>query len=312
MLLVITPLCAPLAGLPRAFACDLCAIYTATEQRESRTGVFLGLAEQYTYYGTWQQGSEKVTNPGERLNSFITQFVAGYKFTPRIGVQVNLPLIARVYRRQETQGFVNGDETGIGDMSLLGSFVAYSDVTEQSVMRITLLGGLKLPSGNSRRIEEELQENEEAPPSGIHGHDLTLGSGSTDGIIGTQAFASWQRMFVNVGVQYLLRTEGSFDYTFANDLIWNGALGEYVFLTHQYSVAPLVALTGETKGNDTLNGVKGDDTGVTALYLGPGLQVTWGSSLAANFNVDLPVLENNSGLQIVPNSRLRAGLTWQF
>jgi hypothetical protein len=294
-----------------AFACDLCAIYMGTEQRESRTGLFAGVAEQYTDYETWQNEGEKVPNPGERMHSFITQVVGGYNFTPRIYLQINLPIISRVFRRQEATGFVNGDESGPGDLSLIGSWAAYVGVTENTITRLTLLGGLKLPSGNSHRLKEELNESDEVE-SGIHGHDLALGSGSVDGIVGAQLFTSWRRLFLTGAVQYLLRTEGDFDYEFANDLMWSGGPGEYVLLTHQYTAGVQAELTGESKGNDTLNGMRTTDTGITALYMGPNVQFTWGTSLGANLAVDLPLLQNNSALQIVPNYRLRGGATWRF
>ncbi|HEX7408771.1 MAG TPA: hypothetical protein VF515_14115, partial [Candidatus Binatia bacterium] len=129
-------------GTPvQGHACDLCAIYTATEQRESRTGIRVGVAEQFTSSNTLQQSGEKVDNPaGQRLNSSITQFLAGYNFTPRIGLQLNLPLITRAFRRVEGMDVVNGDESGIGDLSLIVNGEAYRDVTEDSVIRLSLLG----------------------------------------------------------------------------------------------------------------------------------------------------------------------------
>jgi hypothetical protein len=296
----------------RAVACDLCAIYTATEQRESRTGFRLGVSEQYTFYGTLQDSGQSVANPaGERMNSFITQFVAGYTINPQFGVQINLPLIARVFRRQEAQGIVDGDETGIGDMSLLANVQLYSDVTENSVVRFSLLGGLKLPSGNSHRLKEELRETA-GVESGIHGHDLALGSGSVDGIIGAQGFWSWQRFFASAAVQYLLRTEGDFQYEYANDLIWSGGPGAFLLLSHDYSLGAQIAITGESKGNDSRAGVSMIDTAITTLYVGPGFSFTWGTSLGADLSADLPVVQNNSSLQIVSDYRLRGGMTWRF
>ncbi len=296
----------------RALACDLCAIYTGIEQRESRTGIYASLAEQYSDYETLLRDGSDAPNPaGERMHSFITQVGAGYNFTPTLALQVNLPIVSRVFRRQEAAGIVDGDESGIGDLSLLGNWATYANVTENTVTRITLLGGLKLPSGNSRRIKEELSEAE-GYESGVHGHDLALGSGSIDGIVGAQLFSSWQRVFVTATVQYVARTEGSFHYTYANDLLWSVGPGEFVALAHDYTLGVQAELSGETKGNDTLNGQKGSDTAITALYLGPDLRFTWGTSMGANLAVDLPVLQNNSALQLVPNFRLRGGLTWRF
>jgi hypothetical protein len=310
-LLVVAFVVGPALIVTPAAACDLCAIYSATEQRESRIGWRLAVAEQFTSFDTWHRGDEAVANPGEHLNSFITQVVLGYNVTPRLGFQMNVPLISRVYRRREQGGFVHGDESGIGDLSLLGTFVPFTEVTARGVVRLTLLGGLKLPSGDSRRIGEELDESEEVP-SGIHGHDLALGSGSVDGIVGAQGFYSWRRLFVTGTIQYLLRTPGSFDYAYANDLIWSLAPGAFVLLRHDATLGVQVELSGETKGNDTLAGERTGDTAINEVFLGPGLFFTHGTSLAAGVNVDVPVFQHNSGLQIVPDYRLRGSVSWQF
>lgn len=311
-----------------AAACDVCAIYAATDMRESRTGFYVSVAEQFTSYNTLQLNGEEVPNPaGERLNSFITQFVGGYQINHRLGVQVNLPLISREYRRLESSGVVDGDETGIGDLSVLARYTPLSRVTEFMVSRVTLMGGLKLPSGNSHRLKEELpppSDDEEVPPqfrrhsdpdevpSGVHGHDLALGSGSTDVLFGAQVFTSWRRLFLSGGLQYAIRTEGSFGYTYANDLTWSGGPGGFVLLAHNYTLGIQAVISGESKGKDTLNGMTEDDTARTGVYVGPGVVFTWGTSLAADLGVDASVVQNNSSLQVVPDYRLRVGATWQF
>ena len=211
------------------------------------------------------------------------------------------------------------------DLSLLLNVQAFSTVTETSVFRLGLFGGLKLPSGNPNRLREELAENghghddgpDDGEESGIHGHDLALGSGSVDGIIGTQFFYSWRRLFATGAVQYLIRTEGFIDYQYANDLIWYGGPGVFLFLGHNlfdedYSLGAQFVLSGETKGKDTLQGASVDDTSITSLYIGPAATFTWATSLSANIRADLPVIQNNTGLQIIPDYRIFGGFTWRF
>jgi hypothetical protein len=339
-----TVLAACAAGVaPPARACDVCAVYTATELRERRTGFRLGVAEQITSFTTLQRDGEEVDNTaGERLLSSITQVIAGYGITPRLGVQLNLPLISRTFRRVENGRLTAGDETGVGDMSLVGQALAYSSVSETSVFRFSLLGGIKFPTGDASRLAEELPEVRASigaagtprlaavrprhavpvpvddphgdPPveSGIHGHDLALGSGSYDGIVGGQLFWSWKRLFATAGGQYTIRTEGAFDYQFANDLTWLAGPGAFVLLGHTYSLGVQGVFSGETKGNDQQLDVKFDDTAITALYAGPAFLFTWGTSLDAEVAADLPVVQHNTGLQIVPDFRLRAAMAWRF
>jgi len=326
--------------VPRlARACDVCAIYTATEQRESREGIRLGVAEQFSRFTTLQDDGHKIDNPGEHLNSSTTQLIGGYDFSSRFGVQLTLPIIVRDFRRREHGVITSGSESGVGDMSLLGIVRPYSYVNEDSVLRTSLFGGLKFPTGSPDRLREELPTAEAAAagsaaraatgqhvrhaghgdaeaddegPIGVHGHDIALGSGSYDGIIGGTLFASWERFFWTTNVQYSMRTKGSFEYRYANEVTWGGGPGVFPYLSHDISVALTALVSGEHKGLDEQGGVEADDTGITALYMGPGVSLTWGTSLAADIAADFPIFQHNTSVQIVPDYRIRGGVSWRF
>jgi hypothetical protein len=326
-------------------ACDLCAIYTTTEEREEKPGFRIGVAEQYTYFATLKLNSQTVPNPyNERLRSSITQLIAGYTFHPRIGVQINFPIIYRTFRRVEQSGVVNGTVDGIGDMSVIASVKALSWVDTQLIGHLFLFGGLKFPTGDPSELSEEVPKppcipfpdpamcspklvqvpvtvrphhHTGGPPSGIGGHDLTLGTGSVDGIVGAQAFGSWRRLFATASIQYVARTVGAFDYQFANDLLFETGPGAYLLLGDDlfgepYSFGAQALFSGETKGTDSVQGQNVGDTGLTTLSLGPAFRFSWGTHLAAEIVADLPVLQHNTGLQILPDYRLRGGITWRF
>jgi len=298
-------------------ACDLCAIYAASQARgEIGRGAFAGVAEQFTHFGTVQVDGHEVSNPsGQYLDSSISQVFAGYNLNERFGLQFNLPVIYRSFKRPDGEGGIErGTESGIGDVSLLGTFVPYRKLTENFTFNWSVLGGVKFPTGNSDRISEELHEveNPVGPPSGIHGHDLTLGTGSYDGIVGTGIFTRWHKGFLSANVQYAIRSKGDFDYQFANDLTWSGGPGYYLALTHKYALALQAVVSGEYKGKDTFQGNPAEDTGVTAVYLGPQLNFTWGGNLAAYLAADLPMSIDNTSLQTVPDYRIRGGVTWHF
>jgi hypothetical protein len=281
-----------------------------------------------------------VTLPAdEHMDSSVTQFLVGYTVSPRFSLQLNVPFIIRYFRRIRDHQIQNGNQTGIGDLALTGNFLAYDRVTETSVFRFSLLGGVKFPSGNSAPLAEELpatvasvvarsrfpvarhgaslpepHASDTALPEegGLHGHDIALGSGSYDGIVGGQIFWTYRRFFVGGALQYAVRGLGSFEYQFANDLSYIGGPGYYVLLTHDYTLGAQLVLSGETKGNDTQAGVKANDTAMTSLYVGPGVSFTWGTSLAADVAIDVPVYQHETSLQLVPDVRVRGGLTWRF
>jgi hypothetical protein len=319
-------------------ACDICAVYTATEMPATRTGFRFGLAEQFSRFTTLQDGGREVANPHhERLESSITQPIVGYTFSPRFGVQLNLPIISRNYRRVEASGVVNGDTSGVGDLSLLGTGVLYSHTDERSVFHLHSLLGVKLPTGSARRLREEVittgsggDDTIGIPPvfqthlhpyhlpgstavrSGIHGHDLALGSGSTDLLLGVQGLATHERWFATAALQYTVRTKGAYGYRYANELLAQTGPGFFALLSDAYSLGLQAIVTCDSKGNDDLNGKRFGDTAMTALYAGPRIQFTWGSTVSADIIADLPVVQNNSSLQLVPDFRLRGGLIWRL
>lgn len=322
-----------------AAACDICAVYTSTEILEGQAGVRLGIAEQYTDFNTVQDNSVEIPNPLDQyIHSSITQIVGGYQFNRWIGVQANLPVIYRSWQRPVGEDEIqNSSRGGIGDISIIANVLAFDTMGDNGVFRFTLLGGLKLPSGDAGFLKEELDEgadghddhdhdehdaaqlartsqggHEHAGGSAVHGHDLAFGSGSVDGIVGAQIFHSYRRFFWTAALQYKITTEGSYEYQYANDLTWLGGPGLYVLLDDAYTLRAQAVFSGETKGEDTQQGRALDDSSVTNLFVGPGIDFTWGSRLTAEIDVDLPVVQNNSGVQIVADYRLRGALVWHF
>ena len=300
-----------------AMSCDLCAIYSASQARgDIGKGPFAGVAEQFTHFGTVQVDGQDVGNPaGQYMDSSISQVFGGYNFNERVGVQFNLPVIYRSFKRPNGEGGIeSGTVSGIGDVSLLGTVVPYRIMGKDFSLNWILLGGVKFPTGSTERLKEEFNEVEEpvGPPSGIHGHDLTLGSGSYDGIAGSSIYTRWHRWFFSAGVQYAIRSTGDFDYRFANDLTWAGGPGYVILLKDEYSLSLQAIVSGEYKGKDRFQGETAEDTGVTSVYLGPQLNLTWGEHLSAYLAADLPMSIQNTSLQTVPDYRIRAGLTWHF
>jgi hypothetical protein len=304
------------ASGPTAFACDLCAVYSVAQAHgEIGTGFSTGIAEQFTHFGTLQDSGHEVSNEvGQTLDSSVSQLFVGYNFSDRFGVQFNLPIIYREFKRPEGFAIDRGAESGIGDVSLIAHWQAVRYEKMNQTFTWTILGGVKLPTGDAGRIAEELDEVEVpgAPESGIHGHDLALGSGSVDGLIGTTVFARCHRMFFSANAQYSIRSTGDFDYRYADDLTWAGGPGYLLFFDEGHTLALQFIVSGETKERDTFQGERADDTGVTSVYIGPEINFTWTDKLSAELAVDLPVCIRNTALQLVPDWRLRAAVTWHW
>jgi hypothetical protein len=324
-------------------ACDLCGCYTpqlnAMPGMESTpvspwlAGWYAAVGEQFTHIGTLQFDGNEIANPtGQYLNSSITQLVAGYDITSRFALQINVPLIYREFKRPEGFQINRGTVSGLGDMSLLLKTVLfhYASPARRSfefrdknpiaiehepdfTVSAILLTGIKFPTGDSSRLEEEFHEVEipGAPESGIHGHDLTLGTGSYDGIFGEQTSLRYKSLFFETNVQFTLRGDGTHQYHFANDLIWSGGPGYYVVRNREAVFGLQFVASGEHKDVDRFRGKKAADTGITSVFLGPRLVVSrgrWSAEVAA----ELPVSVDNTALQVVPDYRLRAAIALQF
>jgi hypothetical protein len=293
------------AGAPFALACDCCSVFSACNlQSENENGFFSGVAAQYTHSETLQDNGREIPGHGEYIDSLVSQIFLGYNFSPRFSAQLNAPVIYRAYGSDK----LGADTAGLGDISLIGNFRVWQHTTEKFSFNWSLLGGVKLPTGDA----SDLNLPDTVLPAGIGGHDIALGSGSVDGIVGTSVSARWKKVFLNGQMQYAIRSRGDFAHHYANDWTWNGGPGVYFFTGNKATLALQLVASGESKGMDTFGGKADEDSAATMVYLGPQLNYTWGSQLSAQFGVDAPVSRDNSGTQVVPDFRLRAALTWKF
>ena len=331
------------AGAIAGRACDLCGCYTpqleampgmeAAPSSSWLAGWYGAIGEQFTHFATVQIDGREVANPtGQYENSSITQLVAGYQIDSRFALQISVPLIYREFKRPESFAIDRGTVSGLSDVSLLLRTVLFHyaspgrrtfrfedktpvaiDLEPDFTASAILLTGIKFPTGDSSRLEEEFHEIEipGAPVSGIHGHDLTLGTGSYDGIFGEQFSLRYKNIFLESNVQFTLRGDGAHQYHFANDFVWNAGPGYYFIRRRDMIVGLQFVASGEYKDVDRFRGKRAEDTGVTSVFLGPRVVVSrgrWSAEVAA----EIPVSIDNTALQVVPDYRLRGGISFHF
>ena len=189
---------------------------------------------------------------------------------------------------------------------------------------------MKLPTGETDRLGEEAEEGhhheeedlgkhvghdheaEKDVQSVIHGHDLSLGSGSHDVIFGASTFLHHERLYVLADAQYALRSEGDFDYRYADDLLFQLSPGVFLVTEHDFVAALGLNFSGEYKGKDVLAGNKENDTAITVLALGPELMIKISDRFAMTLATDMPAYLGNTGLQLLMDYRLRLGLSCRF
>ena len=321
-----------LATLGTIPACELCAIYSASNDRGGGSSGFqFTIAEQYvsahTLFFEGRSASQYTFYTPAFLDSSYIHVVPTYNFSSRFGLSLNQPIIHREFRRVEQQPTRDLDEsgtiTGLGDLALIGRLGLLQINKMKYSLNINLLAGVKFPTGDPARLDNEVNAakadlaefgagHPHGTADGVHEHDLSLGSGSYDGVFGLTTNLRWKQWFINNQTQYYLRTEAR-GYQFGDLFIVSGGPGGYVPLGEQSTLSLQANGFYERNARDKILGQVFDQTGMTAWYLGPLINVTWGEHFSANAGFDWRLrVFNQHGLQTVPDYRVHGGITWRF
>jgi Putative MetA-pathway of phenol degradation len=263
-----------------------------------------------------------------------------YGVTTDLTVSVRLPWIRRTgIREAEIEDpaeppeiFDRGDNSGIGDLTLLSQYRFYNDRTTRTEAAVLL--GVKAPTGvtDRRTNQGELFDAEFQP-----------GSGSWDGLFGlayTKRFGQWS---FDANVLYMLVTNGTQDTDLGDRFLYNaaisyrltrgasdmvpmklGALPDPMWHggpghTHSHHEEPaqgpaldlVLELNGEWHAKEVESGVKDPNSGGNTLYLAPGLRFSkdnWSSFVSVGF----PIFNDLNGIQSEPDIRVVTGLSVSF
>lgn len=146
--------------------------------------------------------------------------------------------------------------------------------------------------------------------SAVEGHDLTLGSGSVDGIIGTGLFYRSGDFYATAGGQYVLRSTGAAGYRYGDLLTWRVAPG-YLFINNSDKAMGIqLNVSGEHHDPNRLYGERNHGYS-DVVYVGPEVMAQ-GESLSLNLGLDLPVKYHAEGLTLAPDYRARFHFNWRF
>jgi hypothetical protein len=325
------------AALP-VRSCDLCSIYNADSLRGERSSGFLfSVSELFVPFRTEQLNSEETSSPHpDYLDSSITHLVPTYNFAKNFGVSLNVPMIYRDFKRKSVVvganrrlSILTEEETdfGLGDIALIGRWTAFQRNEMEWSVGFNVLAGVKFPTGDTDPLRDEAVQVRRynvlvgpghvhdalgIPVSGVHARDVSLGSGSFDGVFGTTLNLRYGRWFFNNQFQFYLRTAGESTYEYGNEFMVSGGPGRYLVSADKWTLSLQASAAYETMARDKLFGKKSNHTGMTGWYLGPLMNLTVGERFTANIGVDVPLRIANNGFQNVPDYRLHGGAAWRF
>ncbi len=280
--------------------------------------LFAELAEQYTDFGTLRNVPDGVLTDQYEYSS-QTQFILGYQFNSTLNIQVSLPYIYRTYRIEDDAGqLVNGQVNGIGDLRIVVNYIPVHAEAADWDYSWRVSGGVKLPTGDASLLDLESPNYAGNSPlasdnSSVGGHDVALGSGSYDGILGTGVDARYERAFFNADVDYSIRGTGRAGYRYSNEIGWSAGPGLYLWRDATHSLGLQFRASGEYKAADTVQGQLTDDTFVSTVELGPNLIFKWSDVLSAHLQVEVPIIQRyDPGFQALPTFRMKAGVEFSL
>jgi hypothetical protein len=328
-----------LVAAPAARACDSCSIYTFVTAKDHHPGWFGGLfLQRADLSGLVEDGRSADNEFDQRLESLVTQTFVGYQFERGFSVQLSVPYLDRSFRRvaaveEDHHGLVrtpdkhgapeleDGSESGLGDIAIVGSWRAFERLTADGNIVWTVSAGVELPTGNSDRLEEHHSHHEEhgalssnnkhgaEATSAVGGHELALGSGSTDLLLGTQLVASRGRMLGRAGAQYAVREEGDHEYHFGNEFMWNVSAGYFLVATHGQTLAFSLRVAGDHRDADEIGGEVHAGTDLSTLWAGPTLAYAGSTGWSSEVDFEYRLDESTSGALLLPDWRLRLAVT---
>lgn len=230
-----------------------------------------------------------------------------YGITEKAALFVTIPYVIKELESTESGSRRERGDFGLGDITLLGKYRIYTKDYPGKTSRLSILGGIKLPTG----------EDDEEDSFGRLPQNLQLGTGSSDPIIG--AAYTWQTLDheIDIDSTYKFNTEGANDFEFGDLLKYNIAYQRRVWpfeLPEEglYSQLNLVfELNGQYQAKNKADGVKIADSGGHTIFLSPGIQYVTERFILES-SIQLPVIQDLNGRQVETDYIIAAGVRITF
>ncbi len=330
----------PLAEINDALACASCGDTLSKDWGSQGVSTMTGYSADlsYTYinqnrmiYGSSKPSPALINTlyaNGQEIETDTKTQIATASFnynSDTWGVSFQIPYLARNHSTngqlnpatdtpasvpQGTNGAISSDN-GIGDVRIIGHYSGFSDDASTG-----LIAGIKLPTGST-------DTNFTGGPGAGAPLDagLQLGTGSTDIIFGgyTSGLISKYGWFVQGTVQHAISPlvdegpGGTFrpgDAHLLNAGIRYAGFGARVSPMLQLNIIHRNSDQGTGVFTDVLTGAS--ISGGTLAYLAPGATIRVGGNTSVYGFVQLPVYQNVSSLQLVPQYTLTLGIYKNF
>lgn len=196
------------------------------------------------------------------------------------------------------------ESSGISDIRLFSFYRFYRKDKPFSSKQLSLFASVKLPTGE---VTERGEDGERlAPP-------LQPGTGSFDYIAGPIFTHRVNIRFAyHANLFYRLNTEGSQDFEFGDQLIYNLAAEYRAILRPETSI--VLELNGIYSRRNKINNTEIADSGGNIIFLTAGLQglLPYTKRIIWEVTTQIPVIEDTNGEQLDNDFNILTGLRYLF
>ncbi len=252
------------------------------------------------------RNGEKIT---DALNREVTVFalpvMVPYEIIPNKLVVIGaIPFLNKEMKLTQDGNSQSRGDTGWGDLKLLAKYQFFQKDTRSSTLRMTFLGGIKLPTGKYKTRDE----------GGLLPRPLQLGSGSYDILGGPIITYVKDRLGINTEVNFKKNTEAD-NYRFGDILSTNFVLGYRIFpkvyetYPSPYATAYLELLS-QISGKDREKGAKLDNTGGKLVLVSPGFQFVLSRTFLVEASLQFPIFQELNGTQLGIDFSSTFGIRW--
>jgi hypothetical protein len=265
------------------------------------------------YVGSTRASIGAIPEHHDEVQTINSRSVIGlhYGLLDKLSIGVDVPFIHRehshIHHQVSQDVWESWNFSGLGDltMSAQWSLVVPSS---QFGPDISLLAGLKVPTGVTRATNAEGEVAEVA---------IQPGSGSTDGIIGVNLQQSlfslptltgeYGVLPLIVGAVFQFNGKGTDGWRFGNAVV--ASIGTEYRLAHRETV--LLQFNGRFQefADVGSTGEPRENTGGTWIFVSPGLMIQISDAFSAYSYVQFPVYQDVHGIQQTSKFNLQLGVT---
>ena len=255
---------------------------------------------------TLYSGAQTVFNNSESAaRAYAFPIMIPYEVIPNKLVMIAaIPYLSKEMGLTKNGNRVSRDISGWGDLKLLGKYQLYQRDTKRATLRVTFLGGIKLPTG----------EVDATDGRGPLPRPLQLGSGSFDVLGGPIITYVRNRIGLNAEVSYRKNTQAK-DYQFGDVWSANLAIG-YRIYPRVYKTYPspyasvFMELLSVFSGKDRKEDIEQGDTGKKIALLSPGVQFVFSRTFLLEASLQVPLYQYYNGEQLGVDYSYTLGLRW--